>query len=73
MAVCGFTAATVEALGVSGRAGFVWPAPVPTPVPAPTPAGRAGAALGGNIAPLEPMRDRGMALLTSTYTSKSNI
>lgn len=64
LAVCGLTAVAVDALGVSGRAGLGWPSPAP--VPGPIPAGRVGATLGGNMAPLLPIRDRGIALLTST-------
>ena len=64
LAVCGLTAVAVEAFGVSGRAGLGWP--IPAPVPGPIPAGRVGVTLGGNIAPLEPIRDLGIALFTST-------
>lgn len=66
LAVCGLTAVAVEALGVSGRAGLGWPSPAPVPDPGPIPAGRLGATLGGKMAPLLPIRDRGIALLTST-------
>lgn len=65
----GLAAVTAAVLGASaGREGLAAPAPAPGPVPAP--AGRAAAAPGGRIEPLDPMRDRGIALLTSTFASK---
>jgi hypothetical protein len=65
-AAWGLAAATAVALGASaGREGLAAPAPGPVPVPAP--AGRAAAELGGRIEPLDPMRDRGIARLTSTF------